>query len=302
MIRLTLISFFLGSRLLLAHEDPHDVIDTLTHQLEHAEAKDKAEIYFKRAVEYRISGQKQKAVADFFKYTKLMPDDYLGWLELGRMQDGAEQRLIFLTRASIVSDSNEGKAQSHYSIAECYYTLNNPKTALKFCQQAIQFQDEKNVTPLLFKSHLLWKLGELEKRVDFLSEVKSRHKSVLIERAWIDAKIDAGQVDEVKAVILKEMEESRFKSSWQIRAALCEAAGSDEAKEYAELAIKEIDARFNSKRPDVTLLMDLARAYSITGDRAKADVYLKQAKAKRYDPWGMAELEQKVGFVKETPK
>jgi len=60
MYKEVLTSFIIGSCFLAAHEDPHDVIDTLTHRLEHATESKKADLYFQRAVEYRVSGQKHK--------------------------------------------------------------------------------------------------------------------------------------------------------------------------------------------------------------------------------------------------
>lgn len=294
MLKLFFIAMCLSSSVLFAHEDPHDVIQALTHRLEHAKEADKAELYFKRAVEYRVSGQMQKAEVDLYKYVKLMPDDYLGWFELGSLQIGAKEKLTYLCKAVALSDTDERKAKSNYAVSECLYSIRGYDQALGFCEMAIEFGGGKGLTPSLFKSHLLWRLGELEKRVSFLSDVKLLNKSVVLERAWIDAKIDAGQGNEVKAMILKEMEGSRFKSSWQIRAALCEGKGSDESKGYAELAIREIDERLNLERPDVTLLMDLVRAYSIVGDVERASYYMKLAKALRYDPWAMAELEEKI--------
>lgn len=298
MYRVIIIWLFFGSGLLFAHEDPRDVIDTLTHRLEHAEEADKAELYFKRAVEYKVSGQMQKAEGDLYKYVKLMPDDYAGWFELGSLEKGAKEKLTYLCKAAALSDTDERKAQSYYAVSECLYSIGKYERSLGFCELAIEFGGEKSLTPLLLKSHLLWRLGELEKRVGFLSDVKLLNKSVVLEREWIDAKIDAGQGGEVKVMIVKEMEESRFKSSWLIRAALCEVAGSDEAKGYAGMAIEEIDERLNLERPDVTLLMDLVRAYSVMGDGEKVEYYMKLAKAERYDPLAMAELEEEVKVVK----
>lgn len=298
MYKAVLTSFIIGSCFLAAHEDPHDVIDTLTHRLEHATESKKADLYFQRAVEYRVSGQKHKAVADFLKYTKLEPKNYLGWLELGKIYESKE-RLHFLTKAAALSETNDGKAKAYHALAESEYNTGDYIQALSFCELVIQLEEAKNITPLLFKAHLLWRLDKLEGRVNFLSSVKKIHKSVVLDRALIDAQIDAGRLKDVKPVIMKEMADSRFKSSWQIRAALCESAGSEKSKDYAQAAIKEILTRLNEKRPDITLLMDLACAYSLIGEYEVAGRYLERAKHYEFSPWAMAELEQRV---KTSPK
>jgi tetratricopeptide (TPR) repeat protein len=293
MLKVVLMSWFVGSGLLLAHEDPHDVIDTLTHQLEQAEG-DKADIYFQRAMEYRVSGQKLKAKADMVMYTAREPRDYLGWLELSKLEDDGVKRFDLLTKSLEVSESDSEREKVYYEMAESHYADRVYAKALSACERSIQLGNGGELTALLFKGHLLWRLGRLEERVEFLGKARERNSSVVLERAWIDAKIGAGQGDEVKAMILQEMQESRFKSSWQIRAARCEVVGSDAAKGYAKLAVEEIDKRLNPERPDVTLLMDLVRAYSIMGDEEKMGYYMKKAKAQRCDPWAMAELEEEI--------
>lgn len=294
MFRGAVVFFFVVCGSLSAHEDPDDVIDTLTHKLGHAEGADRAGLYFQRASEYRVSGQKEEARSDLLKYTDLAGSDYLGWLELSRMEDNEVKRLEYLARSLEVSDSDAERVKIYYGMAESYYTGGDYIRALRACERSIELLGGRELTALLFKSHLLWRMGRLEERVVFLSKAKGLNGSVVLEREWVDAKIDVGQGAAVMRVVLEEMEKSRFKSSWQIRAALCEAPGSGEAERYAGLAIREIYERLHAERPDVMLLMDLARAYWIMGDDVKVVYYMKLAKAQRYDPWAMAELEENV--------
>ncbi len=294
MLKLAFISFCFSCSFLHAHEDPNDVIHILSHKLGHAKESDKPELYFKRAIEYRASGQKKKARVDLLRYTELEPDDHLGWLELGRVDPETKNRLSYLTKSLDLAKSEEAKSMSYYALAECFYGTKNYQTALKKCESAIRLDKQKKLTPMLLKSHILWQLGDLDERVNFLTVAKKNNPSVVLQNAWIDAMIDDGRVAGVKELIDKEIQTSRFKSSWQIRAALCEAKHSDKAKAYAKLAIKEIKERLSIKRPDVTLLMDLARAYAITEEHGKAAHYLKHAKLLQHDSWAMAELEQKI--------
>ncbi|MFT5904874.1 MAG: tetratricopeptide (TPR) repeat protein [Cryomorphaceae bacterium] len=294
MVKLAFISFYLSCSLLPAHEDPNDVLHVLSHKLEHAKIADKPELYFQRAIEYRASGQKEKAKADLLRYTELEPTDHLGWLELGRVEAEAKNRLIYLTKSLDLANSDEAKSMSYYELAAHFYGTQNYQMALKKCESAIRLDKQKKLTPMLLKSHLLWQLRGLDERVDFLTVAKKKNPSIVLQNSWIDAMIDAGKVLEVKKMIDKEIQTSRFRSSWYIRAALCEPKHSDQAKEKAQLAISEIKERLNEKRPDVTLLMDLALAYVIIEKNDGAAQYLTRAKLMNHDPWAMVELEQKI--------
>lgn len=301
MLRVAAITLCMGCSVLFAHEDPHDVIHSLTHRLEHAESADKADLYFKRAVEYRASGQKLKAQKDLLRYTALKPDDHVGWLELGRVEADGVARLGYLLRSLVLAESDHEKSMSNYGLAEHFYEGKAYSVALDYCEESILLGGEKALTPLLFKSHLLWRLGELGQRVEFLTKAKEGNQSIVLENAWVDAVIDAGQGDKVKDLIVKEMEGSRFKSSWLIRAARCEAEGSVKRKEYAQLAINEIQLRLNVKRPDVTLLMDLARAFMLLGEHDEAVHYLKHVRLQDFNPWAVAELEQEIKMSVAAP-
>jgi len=267
------------------------VVDALSHQLENAEETKKADLYFQRGVEYRVVGEKDKAKADFVSYTELKENDYLGWLELGRLETEKVTKLSYFLKSLEVAQDNAEQSVSCYELTEYFYEAKDWNQALLYCERAIVLDDEKHkkLTPMLLKAHLFWQLGKLDERVDFLKEAKKSNTSVVLRNSWVDAMIDAGRGAEVQGLIEKEIETSRFKSSWRIRAARCEKDVS-EAKLLANLAIEEIKLRLDMKQPDVTLLMDLARAYSINEEQKKAIHYLGLARSREHDLWAMAEL------------
>ncbi len=292
--KLVFLTFCLGCKVILAHADPHDVIHALTHQLEHAEKKDKAELYFKRAAEYRASGKLAKAKSDLLTFTKLKPNDHNGWLELSRGEEEDDDRFLYLTKSFDLAVTDRERAMSHFGLAKHYYVISDYQNSLRNCESAIKIEHKKQIAPLLLKSHLLWKLGELDKRVEFLTDAKKVNPSIVLENNWIEAMIDADKGVELKGLIEKGIQESRFKSSWQIRAALCAPDHSEEAKVLAIRAITEINKRLDMKRPDITLLMDLARAFAIIEEYEKSLAYLKLVKAGPHDLWTMNELESKT--------
>ena len=292
-LKLTVFLFCLACEFLPAHEDPHDVIHALTHKLEDAKDVDKPKLHFQRASEYRAIGQTLKARSDLLIYTKLKPDDYLGWLELGDLALTHLDQFLHLKNALELAKNDGQKAKVHFALAEHFYDKQQFDKALLHAEQTIALDGLKQITPILLKSHLLWRLGQLDDRIAFLSLAKKSNPSIVLENAWVDAMIEAGRVEKIEPKIAKEIADTRFKSSWLIRAALCKPKHNVEAQANAKLAIAEIEKRFNDKRPDVTLIMDLARAYLICGEGEKAKQFLKRAKSLPCDPWAMAELEAK---------
>ncbi len=285
----------------MAHEDPADIIDALSHQLEHAKQDQKAELYFKRANEYRALANEEKAKVDLITGLQISPKNGQAYISLGQLEKGANAAEYFTKGLRYTQDSKKQKSQALQGLSRCAYQLKKYDQALTFCEQSIAF-DPANISLILYKSHILWRKGELKKRATYLAEESQKNPSIVIRNSWIDAVIDAGQKggvgDEVIKIIQQEMQASRFKSSWQIRAALCEpkinAKPNEVAKAYATAAIAEINQRLNLKRPDVTLLMDLARAYGIIQDQAKAQSYIQIAKKLSHSRWEMIELEEAV--------
>ena len=290
---------------LFAHEDPASVADSLTHDIEHflidhkgkelsSDKQDElADLYFLRANELLAIGKKKKAYTDLLKYTKLKPKDYIGWSELASVESDIKKQSEYLEKALKLTSSDNEKSYALYALAEYSYKTEQYQQALDYCSQAITLSEENQITQLLFKEHLMWRLGQLDQRVNFLAKVMKENSSHVLKHTWIDAKIDARQSADVKQVIDKEMKDSRFKSSWLIRASRCELEGSLQAKEYAQAAIDEILPRLHPERPDLTLQVDLVRAYSFLNDKEsnkKAQQYFDHLNSLNYNQWELAEL------------
>lgn len=294
---------------LCAHKDPAIVADQLTHKIGHFKTGQKgqdigekktaelARLYMQRAVEFSAMGERKKAHADLEKYTKLNPSDYMGWLKLARHEAVVAKQSQFLQKALKLASSDTENSYVYFDLAEYSYEIGKYQDALGYCDQSLSLIEGDQITTTLFKGHLLWRLGKLDQRVDYLAEVIQGNSSFVLKRAWIDAKLDTGQAADVKPAILEEIESSRIKSSWLIRAARCEEKGSEQAKKYAQSAIDEILPRLNPKRPDETLQMDLARAYSLLDDEEsnkKAQQYFNQVIEEEYNRCELAELKELI--------
>ncbi len=290
---------------LSAHQDPTILADSLTHQIEHFQKDNQghdldekktsqiARLYMQRAVEYSAINERKKAHVDLEKYTELSPNDYMGWLKLARHESDVTKQSRFLQKSLELADTDTEQSYVYFDLAEYAYEIGNYQNALEHCNLSLSLIEGDQITTTLFKAHLLWRLGKLDQRVAYLEEVIAGNSSFVLKRAWVDAKLDAGQAADVKQTILEEIASSRFKSSWLIRAARSEKKGSEQAQKYAQSAIDEILPRLNPSRPDETLQIDLVRAYSLLDDKEsnkKAQQYFHQVKEEEYNRCELAEL------------
>ena len=285
----------------VAHEDPENVVSSLTHNIDHMLLEKKgndvdphkksklANLYFLRAKEFVILGDRKKAHADLIKYTQLQPSEYTGWSELSRVEIDGNKSTKYLKRALKLASSNNEKSYVYYALTENAYETNQFQQALAYCNRSLTLAEGEKITKTLYKNHLLWRLGKIEERVEFLSKSLKTNASEILRLALIDSQLDAGQYEIVKQTIHREIRESRFKSSWLIRAARCEKHGSKQSKQYAQSAIDEILQRLHPARPDITLQMDLVQAYAILNDK-KAQQYLDQIPDEEYTRLRKAEL------------
>lgn len=284
-LRRHLIVLILFSSSILAHEDPSNIIDTLTHQIEEAtDDKELAKLYYKRSIEASAIRNSKLARADILKSVNLDPENFEYRLTLSRVVEGpiSDETVDELIKKA---KNDQQKCAVYRVKAERLYSRKEYASANFYCDKAIAHDNQNDLSLTLFKSHLLWQLDKLLERVDFLTKSLEKNTSAVLINTWIDAHIDAGKGAVVKKIIIKEMNESRFKSSWLIRLSLCEKSSA--AKVYAQQAITEIKTRLNLERPDVTLLMDLSRAYAIKGDQQKAEFYAARAKKLAHDEWAM---------------
>jgi regulator of sirC expression with transglutaminase-like and TPR domain len=146
-------------------------------------------------------------------------------------------------------------------------------------------------------AHLLRK----KERIAGLDEgIKSTGSGVL-ENERIDALIDDHQFEAALAKIEKELDESRWKSTWLIRRAKVRLGTEKkaEAKMDLEAAIAEIQTRINLNSPDPSLLADRGTARELLGNREGARKDYEDARDKGVtEEW----LLERIRALKEKGK
>ena len=268
-----------------AHDDPHDTVGRLTHRIEHQPKN--ADLYFKRAIEYRSVGKKEKAVLDFEKTINLSPKHLNAHVELAHLKLELEQfkkAKALAKEAIIIASNNEDKVLAHATCSDVYYANHDLTEALAHIQKAIDLSKGVEVDHFLQRSHIQLKLNQPEARIAGLLQGYKRSQSIVLHHAWIDANLDAGNREAVNAAIAKELKESRFKSSWWIRSARSLPKGSEQSKQMLTSAINEMDKRLNKQRPDVNLLFDFCLAHHLLDEKKKSQEYYAWLKKLHCDP------------------
>lgn len=252
---------------LQAHESPHDTIHRLTHKIEHASSN--AELYYARAIEYKSLGKATLAMADFNKVLKLAPGHLNSTIALARLltqQSKPDQGLKILQNGIKTCDDAEGKARLLKASSDIHISQKHYPQAYTAIALALDHFPKASDDWFLQQSSSNLQLGELKRRYQQLAIGFRRSGSAVLQNAWIDAKLDADESGDVKALIQKQRADSRFVSSWDIRLAQTLKKEAPERKSLLKAAIAEIDQRLNLDRPDVTLLIDRCYAYHLLDD------------------------------------
>ena len=269
-----LLSAILVAGQLNAHDSPHNAIDKLSHQIESSPTN--AELYYARAIEYKSLGKTSNAAADFRKVLRIDPSNLNSIIALAQLltvQSKPDESLQLLDSSFKETISDEGKARLLKTKSDIYFTTKQYKCSYDSITEALTLVAKPSDDWYLQQAITNLQLGELNRRHQQLAIGFKKSASELLHYSWIDAKLDAGEGEDVKKMILKYRAESRFLSTWNIRLAQTLPQEAAERKQVLAEAIIEMNQRLNMNRPDVTLLMDRCLAYHLQGDlkRSKQD-------------------------------
>ena len=283
-----------------AHHNAEEMIRQFTEQIAAKGDETPPEIYYRRATEYRVLRQLDKAKADLEKAIEIAPEYVAAHEDLGRIHQAHgrhEEALQCLANAIAVSTTDREKAASLAVRAEILSAEGKHKEALSDVQGALDTYRRGAVDWFLLRSDLHAELGMKEERLKGLKAGHSRTKSVVLHNAWVEALIDTGDFDQARPIIEKNLEAARLKSSWLLRRAkLLLATGEKEAaKDDLLKAIDELNSRINPENPDVTLLVDRGVAWTMLDDRSAAKRDLGLARKAGADRWVTARLERALG-------
>lgn len=280
-----------GAGSLLAHDSPEHQVQLLSAIME-SQGKSSS-LLIKRATEYRVLGQVEKAIADLKEALQLNPAADTAWKELCRLYLGQgrhEPAIEAVNKALADSEDEVEKAALYMLRAEVYTAMGKAPEAL--ADMATAFKDEApELEWYIQRAQLQGKLGKWDECLKGLQQGFEQTRSIVLEIEWIEALIDAGKPREALAMIEPHLAKARLKSSWLLRRARAKKAMNQAFEGDLQEAIAELDRRANPRYPDLTLLADRGLACALLGRHEEAKKNYEAAKQLGADAWVLRRLE-----------
>lgn len=250
------------------------------------------DLYYQRASNYRELNRLADARADLEKALSLKPDFLPADRELALLdeQDGHRKAGIDRLQKAIAKAPEEAA----FHLPGCYAALadlllksDRNEEALAAAAKGIALSKEMTIDLYLFRAEAQRRLGRHDERVRDLAGAVRDLKSYVLRIAWIEALIDAGRNAEALPEVQKEIDGSRFKSSWLIRRARIYLNDRKSAEAQADLAaaLAEIEPRIRPERPEPSLICDRALIHALQGKRKDAAAELADAKTRGAAQW-----------------
>jgi tetratricopeptide (TPR) repeat protein len=252
-----------------------------------------ASLLVKRAVEFRVLGQLDKAVQDLQEAVRMKPADSYAWKELCRLylaQGKNEDALAAVNTALSAGEDEEERAPTYMLRAEVYTALNKSVDALTDMDRAFK-NGSADLDWYIQRGQLQARLGQWDACLKGLKEGFEQTRSIVLEIEWIEAMIDAGKFREALALIEPHIGAARWKSSWLLRRARARKALKLDYEQDLIQVLKELDERANPRYPDLTLLADRGLACALLGKNDEARKNYEAAKQLGADAWVLRRLE-----------
>lgn len=263
------------------HDSPEHVVEMLTARMQVTGAR--PDLLWRRATEHRALGDLAAAARDLKRALKMNPRFLPALTDLSRVQlaQGQCRRALWtIDRAFEFICDETGRAPLRMLRAEVFVENGSFEKALIECDRALRHADGMQLDWYLTRSQLQCRLGRFNEAVAGLKAGFELTGSAVLEVECIDAMIDAGRFDEALKGIEPILADSRWQASWLVRRARVRLATGEISSAHADLvaAIRELNQRLNSPRPDPTLLTDRGMASALLGDVAPARRDLSEAK------------------------
>ena len=263
------------------HDSPEHVVEMLTARMEVVGRS--PDLLWRRATEHRVLGDLAAAARDLKQALKMDSRFLPALTDLSRVQlaQGHRRRALWtIDRAFEFVRDEPGRSPLRMLRAEALVESGDLKKALSECDRALLYADGSQLDWYLTRSQLQCRLGRFNEAVAGLKAGFELTGSAVLEVECIDAMIDAGKFTEALERIEPALADSRWQASWLVRRARVRLAAGDISSAHADLmaAIRELNQRLNSPRPDPTLLTDRGLASALLGDVAPARRDLSEAK------------------------
>ena len=259
---LATIGLILLSGSAIAHDSPNDVIDRLTHQLEHGVT---ARLLVDRGLEYRAIGDTQAAEADFRAALALNKHYVPAHLTLAQMfvhEERIDDAVLIIETGLRESRDEDHRDEFLRLRAECEVHEHDWISAIASLD-AMNTDLQGDLDTVLLRSAIRVNLNQLTLRVEELRIAFRDNAAVVIELELIEALRDAGLHDESLDRINEHLHNRKFKAEWLLRRAKTYHAMGETAsmKTDLEVALVELENRLDVPRPDTQLftLRDQAR-------------------------------------------
>ena len=286
-----------------AHDSPEHEVEHLTEQMQRRGAT--APLLFRRACEYRVLGQLERASSDLERALKLDASHVDARAELARIQLAEHQPAEALATidAALAQVRQPDRRPPLWMIRSDVATAQERYAdALADCKSAVKERPDQ-IDWLLKRSLLQAKLARHDERIRDLAAAYAQTQSGVLKIEQIEALLDAKQFQWALEQIEKELAASRWQSAWLVRRAraLAGLGHGEAAAEDLRAAISEINRRLSPARPDVTLLVDRGLAWGLLGDRPAAEKDLQAARKLHADGWLVGRLESVVAAESKNP-
>ena len=288
----------------VAHDSPSHVIDGLTARIE-ADPK-RADLYWRRATEYRVLSRLPEAARDLQKALRLEPGFLSAVLDLSRVelaQNQTRRALATVNRAlaMVPASDSAGRAPVRMLRAEILSARGDWTGALADCDAAIQEAGTHELDWYLARSQIHFQTGRIKEAVQGLKEGVDLTGSAVLEVEYIEALIDAGEFQEAATRIEPMLAESRWQSAWLVRRARVRIGRGDITAAQSDLlaALRELRLRLSGPQPDYSLLLQRGMAHALLGDIPQAERDLRRARdlgAAAGDPVAVRRLEAAVAL------
>jgi len=259
----------------VAHEDANQVIKGLSRKIA---TRPTADLYYRRAVEYRSVREIDHAIEDCRTALKQRPDHTQALrllAELLSQQEKHDEALEVGQELLLLSPT----PLTNLLLADLAFAAGEKEKALHH----VKLAPPNDIHACLLHAHLTPDGGEA---VDILKKGEIRTRSIVLRNAWLDALVSAGRYEKALPIIEGELKSSRFRASWWIKRARIHLQTKDQpsANQDLEFALVEIEKRLSPSRPDLTLINDRGVARALIGQKEKAAQDLKRLRASTFSP------------------
>jgi tetratricopeptide (TPR) repeat protein len=271
-----------------AHEGPEHEIAELTEQMQVQGPT--SNLLIQRAVEYNILGKYTEASKDLERALELDPNSINARRELSQAYFSlgkTNEALATVSRALRSIGEPADQAACLMIRAGMFRARKEFAKALADANEAIA-KYPLNVEWYLVRSQLQALLKLKQERIQGLEDGIRETGSGLLSAERVDALIEAGRHADALAMIDRELQHGRWRSSWLIRRAKVRLAMDQRSEAQADLnaALQELNQRLTAKAPDPLLLADRGLVYDLLNKREQARADYRTARDKGLaDEW-----------------